>query len=64
MFDLGIGRFIAATNTAVAVDVPEAMLEVVEVVGEAIETGVEAVTAHCKPEARRRFGFLAFKRRG
>ena len=67
MFNLEIGRFIAATNTSVAADVPETVLAVpvapIAVAGEVIEMRA-AVAPECeKPESRRKFGFLPLKRR-
>ena len=65
MFDLDIGRFIAAANTSVAVDVVKVVLdEAGSVGGEVIEMRVAVAVASRKPEPRRKFGFLAMKRGG
>jgi len=65
MFNLEIGRFIAATNNSVAADAPEAVPDVAGGAGgEVIEMRVEAAAASLKPDIRRKFGFLPMRRRG
>jgi hypothetical protein len=67
MFNLEIGRFIAATNTSVAEDVPRVIADVAvvpqAVAGEVIDIRAAIVTVDKKPATRRKFGFLALKRR-
>jgi hypothetical protein len=65
MFNLEIGRFIAATNKSVAPEIPEAAQDVAGgVVGEVIEIRVAVAAANLRPEARRKFGFLSLNRGG
>jgi hypothetical protein len=63
MFDLDIGRFIAAANTSVVADVPEQVLDIARK-DDVIEVRMAVAAASLRPEPRRKFGFLGMKRGG